>query len=474
MTQQNTAEIAERIRRIENSVLPDPFAWKQDTPRTTLAERMAFYKIPGVSVAVINNGEVEWAKGYGVLEAGKAEPVTPETIFQVCSISKHVAMVGTLRLAQESVLDLDEDINRYLTSWKLSANGSWQPRVTVRQLLGHTAGLSYNWFRGFRRGEATPTLSQVLEGQPPANTPPIRSALIPGSMFRYSGSHYAVLQQLLIDVTRKPFHELMRELVFEPLHMLNSSYDQSYPDTRPESTAVGHYIGGEPLYGKWRVIPEMAGAGLWTTATDLARLEREIQQTHQGKSTGFLKKEIVDQALTPQVAQSFGLGVQLEGQGISLRFGHGGDNIGYKCLSTAYVEHGMGAVVLTNADDGDPVLLELFRAIAHEYEWPDYNPKRVPMIAQRDVYHAYLGEYALPSGVVLTISSEEDRLFLGVKDQPPIELQPVSENTFFAQVVDSEITFAKNEAGEVTALTLKQEDQVRRYRRRKRAKVRGV
>jgi len=139
------------------------------------------------------------------------------------------------------------------------ANGAWQPRVTVRQLLGHTAGLTYCWYRGFRRGAATPTLPQVLAGVGPANTPPIRVVLLPGAQFRYSGSHYSVLQQLMVDVTGTPFPTLMHALVFDPLCMRNSSYDQFYPDTRPAMTTVGHYLGGAPVDGQWRVIPEMAG-----------------------------------------------------------------------------------------------------------------------------------------------------------------------------------------------------------------------
>lgn len=294
-----------------------------------MTELMAYYTTPGLSVAVINNGELEWAHGYGVLEAGRPEAVGPKTIFQACSISKHVAMVGILRLVQQGILDFDEDINRYLVSWKMPSNGSWQPRITLRHLLGHTAGLTQNWYHGFRRGEVVPTLLQVLEGQPPANTPPIRVELIPGSQFRYSGSHYTVLQQLLIDVTGKPFAELMQELVFDPLGMYNSSYDQEYPTQQLEVAAVGHYIGGEPVYGKWRMIPEMAGAGLWTTAVDLALLACELHKAHIGKLTKMLKKEVVDQAFTPQTTTSFGLGIQLEGQGQSRRFGHSGDNIGY-------------------------------------------------------------------------------------------------------------------------------------------------
>ncbi len=456
---QSTPAVVERIRRVETGIVPQPLRWNQVAERTTLTEHMAYYKTPGLSVALINHGEIEWAKGYGVLEAGRSDPVTPETIFQACSISKHVAMVGTLRLVKEGTLNLDEDINYYLRSWKVPPNGSWQPRVTVRHLLGHTAGLTQNWFRGFRHGEPVPTLLQVLEGQAPANTPLVSVVLIPGSQFRYSGSHYAVLQQLLADVTGEPFPELMRELVFDPLEMDNSSYDQSYPETRLKSTAVGHYIGGEPVYGKWRVIPEMAGAGLWTTASDLARLACEIQRAHGGKSTRALTKELVDQALTPQAHESYGLGIEFEGRGESRRFGHNGSNIGYKCCSAAYVEQGMGCVVLTNGDDGSWVVLDLMRALAQEYAWPNYVPEPVPTPVDAHVYETYQGEYELRPGFTFKISTQEERLFLEVTGQAPIELQPSSDVTFFAQAVNSEITFTKSESGAVTGLVLKQEEQ---------------
>jgi CubicO group peptidase (beta-lactamase class C family) len=456
---QTTAAIADRISRIENSVSRGAPLWSEDIERQSIPDRMDYYKTPGLSVALINGGMLEWARGYGVLENGKSTQVTANTIFQVCSISKHVAMVGTLSLAQAGLIDLDEDINRYLASWKLPANGAWQPRVTVRQLLGHTAGLTSNWYRGFRQGERIPTLLQVLEGQPPANTPPVRSVLIPGSQFRYSGSHYSVLQQLLVDVTNTLFPQLMRELVFEPLNMTNSSYDQAYPDARPDSTAVGHYIGGEPVHGKWRILPEMAAAGLWTTATDLALLAIEIQRAHAGESSRVLRKETVDQALTSQVAESFGLGMELGGPAEGRHFGHGGDNIGYKCLTTAYIEGGMGAVMLTNGDDGFGVMLDLLRAIAEEYRWPDETPKRTAISLSPQIYDGYVGAYELRPAFTCLVSKQGDRLFLHVTNQAPFELQPLSEATFFAQVLNSQISFTKSDTGEVTGLNLEQEQQ---------------
>lgn len=357
------------------------------------------------------------------------------------------------------MLDLDEEANRYLTSWKLPANGGWQPRVTVRQLLGHTAGLVYNWYRGYRRGEPPPTLLNVLEGRPPANTPPVRVVMLPGSQFRYTGSHYSVLQQLMTDVTGMPFAELMRALVLQPIGMDNSSYDQGYPETRKESVAVGHYLGGEPVYGGWRVILEEAGTGLWTTPSDLARLAVEIRRAHRDESAGFLSKELVDQGLTPQVAEGFGLGAQLEGKGESRRFGHSGGNIGYACLSTTYAEVGLGAVVMTNGEDGWRLIQELFRGIAREYAWPGYEPSRDVVSIEPRAYEGYAGEYELRSGYSLRIGRRDGVLLLEAPGQPPVELRPRSEEAFFSEALNSEVEFAMDDAGVVTGLTLRQEDQ---------------
>jgi CubicO group peptidase (beta-lactamase class C family) len=449
----------ERLRRIEASIVVEPPVWSGDEQLCTIQERMAYHKTPGLSVAVINGGRIAWTRGYGVLEAGRDEPVTPDTIFQACSISKHVAMAGVLRLVAEGVLDLDEDVNHYLTSWKLPPNGTWQPRVTLRQLLGHTAGLVYNWYRGFRRGEALPTLLDVLEGRPPANTPPVRVVMLPGTRFRYSGSHYSVIQQVMVDATETPFPELMRRLVFAPLGMDHSSYDQAYPDARPGAVAVGHYLGGAPVDGQWRVIPEMAGAGLWTTPSDLARLALELQRAKAGLPTACVPQRLVDQALTPLIDDGFGLGTQLEGDAQARRFGHAGSNIGYTCLSTAYLEHGMGAVAMTNGEDGIWVVFELFKAIAREYGWPAYEPSRTVVPVDHRVYAAYVGTYAPERGPSLAVTLTEGGLQLAVAGQAPIKLEPRSEAEYFTRATNTDVVFSRNEAGEVTRLTLKQEGQ---------------
>src|SRR5690349_20306862 len=162
--------------------------------------------------------------------AGNVWTSGPDLLFPACSISKHVAAFGTLRLVADGAVELDADVNAYLTSWRLPGDGT----VTVRQVLAHTAGLTQNWFPGYAAGEPVPSLLQVLEGEPPADTPAVRRELSPGSEFRYSGSHYAVLQQLVTDVTRTPFDELMATLVLEPVGMSDSSYDQDFPHEHRE------------------------------------------------------------------------------------------------------------------------------------------------------------------------------------------------------------------------------------------------
>ncbi|HJZ49051.1 MAG TPA: DUF3471 domain-containing protein, partial [Roseiflexaceae bacterium] len=201
----------------------------------------------------------------------------------------------------------------------------------------------------------------------------------------------------------------------------------------------------------------MAGAGLWTSASDLALLAVEIQRAYAGQPSNFLKKPIVEQALTPQVDEHFGLGTQLEGTGATRRFGHGGDNIGYKCLTTAYAERGMGAVVLTNGDDGYWVALDLLRAIAQEYHWPDYLPNHTAIHLRPQLNNAYTGAYQLHSNLTIEIVGRAGRLYLTASGQAPFELLPSAETTFFAPALNSEISFTRNDDGEVAGLTLTQE-----------------
>lgn len=233
----------ERILRVENGLSPQSDEDEPSSSTFSLVDRMDFYKTLGVSVAVINNGEIEWARGYGVREAGGNDAVDPETLFQAASISKPVTAMAVLKLVQEGVLNLDEDVNEKLISWKVpDSRFTRNQQVTLRNLLSHSAGMTVHGFDGYRLGKKIPTTLQILTGERPANSNAVRVDSEINQRFEYSGGGYVVIQQLLSDVTRKPFSDFMQETVLDRLGMTNSTYQQPLPESKRALAAAGHQI----------------------------------------------------------------------------------------------------------------------------------------------------------------------------------------------------------------------------------------
>jgi CubicO group peptidase (beta-lactamase class C family) len=365
--------IEQRIQRIQNRILSPPMFFGEPVGHS-LAERMAGDRVPGVSIAVIHNGEIEWARGFGVTRIG-GPPVTSETLFQAGSISKPVAALAVLRLVESGKLSLDDDVNQYLRSWKVEENDfTSKEKVTLRGLLTHTAGMTVHGFRGYATGEQLPTVVQILNGQAPANTPRVFVDMSPGRQWRYSGGGYVVTQLLLEDVTGKPFAQLMRESVLQRIGMMRSTYEQPLPAARIAEAALPHDSEGSLLPGGPYIHQEMAAAGLWTTPSDLARYAIEVQRGLLGKST-ILSATMARQVLTPIPGMTeHGLGPALGGERGRRYFYHGGSNRGYKAYLVAY-DNGDGAVVMTNSDNADALRRDIMSTIAHEYKWPDFQPK---------------------------------------------------------------------------------------------------
>ena len=429
----------------------------------SLHQRLSDYAIPGVSVAVINDYQIEWASGYGVRKRGEPDLVDTETLFQACSTSKAVTAMAVLRLVEEGHLDLDADVNMFLRSWKIPANGLWQPGVTIRQLLTHTAGMSVPWFAGYHPQQDIPTLLEILNGDQPANTPGIRVTSIPGLRFRYSGGGYTVLQQLLIDVMQLPFPELMRELVLNPLGMDHSTYEQPLPAQQVKMAAAAHRANGKPVPGDWHVYPEMAAAGLWTTPSDLARLGLELQSAREGRPHRLLSKQMVVQLLTPQSHDDdrgdMGLGVFVQGTGPDGRFGHPGDNTGFTSYWVSLMQGGRGCVLMTNSDNGWSLQEELLRAIAQVYAWPEPpSQKNLKSEALEGVAvsDSCVGEYELRPDLSLTINRDGDSLFLQLPEQPPLKLTRYSDEVYSLANMGEVITFVSDGQGKVQALILQQ------------------
>lgn len=429
--------------RIVHELRPRVHIVGVEDPAYSLVERMEHHRVPGVSLAVIDDHRVVWARGFGVREHGGDAPVDTTTRFQAGSISKPVFASGALRLVEEGVLSLDAEVSRYLTSWSLPRTRFTEDRdLTLRHLLSHTGGLTVHGFPGYPIDAPLPTVPEILDGTGPSITGPVRSDTFPGARFTYSGGGYTVAQLMATDLTGERFPELMRRLVLEPVGMSRSTFENPPPDAQARHAASGHEAWDTPLEGRFHVYPEMAAAGLWTTATDLARWAIAVSRSYRGEG-GFLSRETAREMLTPQVelpgsggqGAGWGLGPTLAGSGDELRFTHGGRNMGFVATMSMWPASGRGLVVMTNGAS-DAFLAEVERAFGAVYGLP-IAPRIEKRVTPRDPGEltGLAGRYAFggpTDPVVVEVRREGDALRVEVPGLVRGRLYPdEAPNTYF-------------------------------------------
>jgi CubicO group peptidase (beta-lactamase class C family) len=321
------------------------------------------HRVPGASVAIAEGGETIASYGYGTAQAGSTRPVARGTLFQAASLSKTVNALPVLRLLQTRGADLDDPVNERLKSWRLPDNAlTQQTPVTIRMLLSHTGGTTVHGFAGYDRGAPLSTLVQILDGKPPANSPPIRVEIPPGTAVQYSGGGITVLQQMVIDIANEPYPAALKRSVFDPLGMAASRFDLTPPEG---ICAIGHGVSGEPIRGGWRVHPEMAAAGLWTTPGDLMRALLAIIRARRQEADAILDPRLAREMLKP-VIRGAGLGTFIDDKG---RFSHSGSNAGFRCAYWADPVKGQAMVAMTNGENGAEVYKELRECVAAIYGW---------------------------------------------------------------------------------------------------------
>lgn len=383
--------LEERIQRIENGLLPitaeGQIGWGETT---TLAERMEHHLTPGISIAVIDDFQIEWAKGYGVLEAGGDDPVTPNILFHAGSAAKPVSAAAVLSLVESGLLNLDQNVNENLLSWQVPENDfTEEEKVTLRRLLSHSAGLQDGFTNRSSSdpmptyltpaGEApTVTLQQLLDADPGVDVDGATYvASEPGGEYRYANTGYAVVELLAVDVLQRPFHEFMDNTVFKPLGLASSTFEQPLPADLRLRASTEHDVQGIPFEGERRHFPLLAAGGLWTTPSDLARFAVEIMLAYNGQSDTVISQEMASQMLTPQIntpaeplGDSYGLGFHLAGEGQEMVIHHTGGTWGSTSLLWIYPETGQGAVIMTNSAAGHGLIrFEILLSIAEEYGW---------------------------------------------------------------------------------------------------------
>ncbi|MEY2482428.1 MAG: hypothetical protein QOK24_956 [Verrucomicrobiota bacterium] len=345
---------------------------RADQVDEVIAAQMKKRDIPGLSLAIIDGGKIVREQGYGFTDKSGRTQVTASTLFQAGSVSKSVAALGALHLVDKGLLSLDEDVNTKLNTWKVPQNKFTEAnKVTLRLILSHSAGITVHGFPGYHAGAPIPTLVQILNGEKPANTNAIRVDRTPGKEWKYSGGGYVVMQQMVLDVTNLPFPQFMEETVLKPLGMSSSTYSQPLPENMAARAAKGYGgIFNQPINGAWHIYPEMAAAGLWTTAGDLARFAIGIQNAVSGRSNPVISQPLTRQMLTIQ-QKNDGLGFFLKGSGKTLRFEHNGVDAGFDASMKAYAYLGKGAAVMINQNDDGKAMSQIFVAIGEQYHWPD-------------------------------------------------------------------------------------------------------
>lgn len=434
---------SDKIYQTETNLISPVFIEGDST--WTIEDRMAHYGVPGVSIAVIYDGKIEWTKTYGVMDKDDKNPVTRETLFQAGSISKPVAAYGALKLVEVGKIALEEDVNTYLKSWKLpDSEFTNDKKVTLKNMLNHSAGLTVHGFLGYSPDLPVPTLVEVLNGTPPANSGAIFVNKKPEENFRYSGGGYTVMQQMMMDVAGKPFPELMKETVLQPLGMANSTYDQPLQAEQLKLAATGYLPDGSMTNGKRHTYPEMAAAGLWTTAEDLAKFAVNIQQTLKGGPETVLSKDMTTLMLTPFVEDYTGLGVFINKMKDEIYFGHGGWDEGFSSELIAHKDKGYGVVILTNSNHPE-FISELIRSVALTYNWDDFVPVYQRKNLNPGEINQIIGKYKPGGNMLIEIFENNGVLYSkGLMDSPK-ELIKITDSTYIGRDNNQPVRFKTNQ-----------------------------
>lgn len=324
---------------------------------TWILQHMREYNIPGSSIAVIKDYKIKWAKGYGFRDKANKKSVTVDTLFQAASISKPVTAVATIAVFKEHGLSINQNINDILINWKIPINQLIDnDPVTARLLLCHASGVIGFRYKGYTTNETLPTLLQELKGVPPANIPTIVVVRKPGLQYEYCPAGYTVIQQALEDIYKKPFADIMQELILHPLKMQHSTFIEPLSRKWLEHIALPYLPNGNLMPNSPLIFTASAAGGLWSTPTDIAKFVIAVQQTLNGHTPLNIDKKLMQMILMPVKDHNMGLGFEVninkygeQSKKNAAYFRHGGFNSGYLSMFVGSKQHGNGVVIMINA-----------------------------------------------------------------------------------------------------------------------------
>jgi len=453
---------AKRIRTAEKGLTRAVYLKGLTPEKVALADRMKFYKVPGVSIAALDKNRIEWTRAYGERDVQVRQPMTADTLLQGGAFSQMMTAAAALGLAERGKLDLDADLSSVLKSWMLPRPRPGQKTtITARSLLTHSSGLMDQAFEGYALDEPIPDLLQVVNGDRPAKNGPvwILAPKTSTSQVRYSEAGYVLLQQALQDVSGKAFAAFMKETILEPLGLKNTTFSVPLADVWKSQAAPGHLREGKPVAGLWLNYPEAAAKGLWTTPSDFAAFLSDLLQAAGGGGEGkILSPETARLMLSSQV-EGHGFGFLVDGVGGDIHYRLNGKTRGYSCAMVVYPVKGQGAVVMTNSENGTLLIREILAALSVAYGWPDFRPEEKDVLRlDPGTYKEYCGRYEVNPQYALAVGQEDYTLVIQPTGQTATKFYAEAQTLFYSIDPYVRIQFFKDRTGAVDRLVLWQGD----------------
>lgn len=379
---------------IENNVQKSIVVAGEQQLQRTLIERMQEENVPGVSIAVLQDGKITWAKGFGIANSKTNQIIDEKTLFQAGSISKPIAALAALKLFEQGKISLDENANKYLSGWQIEGSALEKDNpVTIRQLLSHTAGLTVHGFPGYATGSELPGTVEVLRGM--GNTDPVKVTMTPASEWRYSGGGYTVMQLIVEQVTGQTFADFTDQQILLPMGMTSSTFQHHLPKDLKQRASAAFDSQGKMFSVIYNDYPEKAAAGLWTTPSDILRYAAHMQAIMQGKQDGVLKRLTLERMFSKH-RNSWGLGPELFDVDGELGFGHGGKNLGFTNDFKALVNQQDGFVVMSNGDNANRLNHEVMVTLSKHYNIGFNKQKIIKAIAlSKQELTVYEGDYLM-------------------------------------------------------------------------------
>lgn len=401
--------------------------------------QMQRQRIPGLSLAIVKNGANVKTAGYGLANVELNVAASPETVYQSGSIGKQFTAAAVTLLVEEGKINLDDSVTKYLDG----APDAWKS-ITIRHLLAHTSGIG-----NFAPTELNYRLDYTDEELvKKAFAQPLLFA--PGERWSYSNAGYILLGIIIKKATGKFYGDFLRERVFATLQM-NTARVISESDIIP-NRAAGYYVIKGELKNQTYISPSLnrtADGTLYLTVADLAKWDAALYSDKLFRKTS-LDEMWMPAKLNDGKTYPYGFGWFINDVRGHRLIEHGGGWQGFTAHIARYTNDKLTVIVLTNAFPADAA------GIAHgiaEFYIPDLRRTAITLDAK--TLAAYVGDYELAPNLILTVKNEAGKLFLQMGKRSE-ELFAESETGFFLKAIDAQITFVKNEKGQIVRLVLHQ------------------